>query len=791
MGSKVTNKQGLQGSASEQSFQRLVDGVTVYAIYMLTPQGMINTWNSGARRIKGYSADEIIGKHFSVFYTPEDRAKEEPARSLAVASETGTFNTEAWRVRKDGSKFWASVVIDTLRDDDGDLIGFAKITRDITERKLAQDALRETEQRFRILLQGATDYAICMLSPDGKISNWNAGAERIKGYSEAEVIGKHFSLFYTEEDIAAGEPGRALESAVRQGKYEKKGWRVRRDGSRFLGNVVIDALHDDQGNLVGFAKITRDVTERQHTNDLLQQTSDRLFQSQKMESLGKLTGGVAHDFNNILQIIGGNLELLEPIVRRDESGKRRLHTAINAVDHGAKLCSQLLAYGRRQPLKPAVTNLAGLLRSMDEMLRRALGEMIEVETVIAGGLWNTVVDPHPLENVILNIAINSRDAMKDGGKLTIELGNANLDDHYVATQPDLPAGQYVMLAISDTGTGMTPDIVQKAFDPFFTTKPEGEGTGLGLSMAYGFVKQSGGHVKIYSEAGHGTTIKIYLPRSYENEAELPSRLKGPVIGGTETILVVEDDLNVQATVVEMLAEFGYRVLKANEGQSALAILSSGVHIDLLFTDVVMPGPVRSTELARQAKQMLPDLCVLFTSGYTQNGIIHGGRLDPGVELLSKPYRRDDLARKVRQIFGERQTAIPASTTSVGTSQDRSAAPARSALAILVVEDNPVLRQLVCDLVVALDHSVKGVRSAEEAIDLLTDGSFDVLLTDIRLPGMSGIELAEKATRQMPDLKVVLTSGYGPPDNVERNFKSWWLPKPYNLEELQKVLAELR
>ena len=403
----------------------------------------------------------------------------------------------------------------------------------------------------------------------------------------------------------------------------------------------------------------------QRTEALRKSDSDRLamqaalLQSQKMETLGQLTGGVAHDFNNALQVIAGNLHLLRRTMPGDEPTQRRLSGAIGGVERGAKLASHLLAFARKQPLAPVVINTGRLLRELDELLRRTLGETVELETVVAGGMWNTLVDRNQLENALLNLAINARDAMQGQGRLTIEAGNASLDDGYARVHPDVTAGQYVMIAVSDTGSGMTQDIVDKAFEPFFTTKPEGHGTGLGLSMVYGFVKQSGGHVKIYSEPGHGTTVRLYLPRSADAEhAEEPSSTT-TAPGGTETVLVVEDDAQVRETVVDLLTDLGYRVLEAPDAQSALVVVESGVPIDLLFTDVVMPGTLRSPELARRAKLLKPRMQVLFTSGYTENAIVHGGRLDPGVALLSKPYTREELARKIRQILGH--PAHPAAT----------------------------------------------------------------------------------------------------------------------------------
>jgi len=526
----------------------------------------------------------------------------------------------------------------------------------------------------------------------------------------------------------------------------------------------------------------------------LEKTHAQLRQSQKLEAIGQLTGGVAHDFNNVLQVIAGNLQLLQMTLAGNPEAQRRLESAIFAADRGAKLSSQLLAFARRHPLQPVATNIGRVLRGMDELLRRALGESVQIETVVAGGLWTTLVDPHQLENVILNLAINARDAMKGDGRLTLELNNAMLDDNYVLNEPEVSPGQYVMLAISDTGCGMPPEVVARAFEPFFTTKREGEGTGLGLSMAYGFVKQSNGHIRIYSEVGSGTTIKIYLPRSMQPEVELPNLRNAPVMGGSETILVVEDDLAVQATVVDMLQGLGYRVLKANDGQGALTILQSGVPVDMLFTDVVMPGPVRSIEVARQAKQMLPGIEVLFTSGYTQNAIVHGGRLDPGVELISKPYRRDELARKIRQLFAshkERAPETPApAPAAVPEAVEAEPSAASQPLSILVVEDNTDARTMLSELLLILGHAVEGVGSAEQALALLEHKRFDVLLTDHSLPGMSGLDLARTVQGRADGMKIVFSSGYGAPAAEDLGFKPAFLPKPFTLGALQEVLEGL-
>jgi PAS domain S-box-containing protein len=569
-------------------------------------------------------------------------------------------------------------------------------------------------------------------------------------------------------------------------------------------DFVYQPILEPDGTVSGIFAQGHDVTEQKHAQEELRKyrehleelvrertreleeseaerrlTEAALRQAQKMEAVGKLTGGVAHDFNNLLQVIGGNLQLLQRDLVASERAQRRLQTAVGAVERGAKLASQLLAFARQQPLEPLVINPGRLLRGMDDLMRRALGEDIELQMHLADGVWNTFADPNQLENVILNLVINARDAMERAGTLTIEASNVVLDAQHTLLHLDVAPGPYVLLAISDTGCGMSPEVMERAFEPFFTTKPEGRGTGLGLSMVYGFVKQTDGHIHIDSEVGRGTTIQIYLPRALQAEVVRNEVAASPVEGGTETILVVEDDAAVRATVVEQLTELGYRVLKAHDGRSALAVIQSGLPVDLLFTDVVMPGPLRSPDLARQAKVLLPDLEVLFTSGYAENAIAHGGRLDPGVSLLSKPYRREELALKLRNQLRNRQERISARPSSTKTAH----------LRILLVDDDEDVRSSACELLEVCGHRVKAVSSAEEAQKALAGDSFDVLFTDVTLPGMSGVTLAREALRQRPGLRVVIASGHdlvvgdGVPGAV-------LLPKPYDLTQLERVLEQL-
>jgi signal transduction histidine kinase/DNA-binding response OmpR family regulator len=529
----------------------------------------------------------------------------------------------------------------------------------------------------------------------------------------------------------------------------------------------------------GFLISCEDVTSRVHAETIVSQ-------AQKMEAIGQLTGGVAHDFNNLLQIVGSNLDMLAKDVLGNERAARRLQLAMAGVERGARLTRQLLAFARRQPLDPKVVNLGRLVGDMGNMLRRTLGEHIEVETLVAGGLWNAQIDPGQFENAILNLAINARDAMNDGGHLTVEVANAFLDDAYVAQNTDVKPGQYVMLAVTDTGSGMSPDVAARVFEPFFSTKPEGQGTGLGLSQVYGFVKQSGGHIKLYSEVGHGTTVKVYLPRSRLPEESAATQNLSSVEGGNETILVVEDDPGVRQAVVDMVSGLGYRVLQAHNGDSALAVLGSGVAIDLLFTDVVMPGKIKARDLAQWARDRLPDLVVLFTSGYTENAINGNGHLDDDVQLLSKPYGRDELARKLRAVLAARKPAEPPKVEAALTAK-----PDR--LKLLVVEDDAVLRMTTLGMIEDLNHEAVGAGDADEALAILArEDGFDVLLSDVGLPGMSGVELAAEVRRQWPDMRIVVASGYDS-SHLKRGDLlpdgSTVLGKPFKMDDLQMLLDE--
>lgn len=603
-----------------ERFQLLVNSVTDYAIYMLDAEGFVATWNPGARKFKGYEAEEIIGRNFSTFFTPQDREAGVPERALRIAAKEGRYEAEGWRVRKDGTRFWVNAVLDPIRDDAGKLLGFAKITRDDTDKRSAMLALEESERRFRTLVQGVKDYALYMLDPDGRVSNWNTGAEAIKGYKAEEIVGQHFSRFYTEEDRAAGEPARALATAVAEGKYEKEAWRLRKDGSRFWANVVLDPIHDEQGQLIGFAKITRDITERRRAAEELEEARAALFQSQKLQALGELTGGVAHDFNNLMTVIRGSADLLTRPGLSEAKRERYLQAIIDTADRAATLTSHLLAFGRRQALNPEVADLNVRLDAFAEMIGRTLGGKVEVKLDLAPSLPRVEVDLAQLETALLNAVFNARDAMPDGGLLT-------LTTKYVPGDP----GE-VMVEVSDTGTGMSAEVRDRAFEPFFTTKPVGEGTGLGLSQIHGFAAQAGGRAEIRSVAGEGTAIRIFLPATHRPLAGAAETERAPKPPRDLRVLLVEDNEHVREFAHHLLDELGYRVLSAASGEEALELLDRET-VDVLFTDVVMPG-LSGLELARLARQSHPTLPVLLASGYSEEIV---GSAGAEFEIVRKPY----------------------------------------------------------------------------------------------------------------------------------------------------------
>ncbi|MGN7293310.1 PAS domain-containing protein [Rhizobium sp. SAFR-030] len=704
----------------------------------------------------------------------------------------------------DAEERFLDFIYQPLRDQSGNVSGIFVQGHDVTQLKRAQEAARESEDRFRTLAQSMPDH-VWTATAQGVLEWCNPAMLSYAGWLNEAAVPESFAVLLppTESDRIRGlwratlASGENFQSELRlrghDGNYR---WFITRavpirnaDSQivRWVGtNTDIEDQKKTESRLESLATTLESRVE-ERTAELLK-TQEVLRQSQKMEAIGNLAGGIAHDFNNLLQVITGNLQLLARDIGGNEAAERRLNSALAGATRGARLASQLLSFGRRQPLAPKVINLGRLVREMDHLMRRSLGEAIEIDTIVGGGLWNTQVDPSNVENALLNLAINARDAMDGHGRLTIELGNAYLDDHYAQNAFDVEAGQYVMLAVSDTGCGMPADILARAFDPFFTTKPEGKGTGLGLSMVYGFVKQSGGHINIYSEPGSGTTVRIYLPRSMQSEDVLTEDVGGQVTGGSETILVVEDDDAVRDITVSLLLDLGYKVLKARDADSGLAIIESGVQIDLLFTDVVMPGRLKSSELARKAKERRPDIEVLFTSGYTENSIVHGGRLDPGVNLLSKPYARETLARKIRSLLDRARER--AALNGTGAGEQSPTPPVPSSIRVLFCEDEALIRISTADYLQDFGFTVVEAGTGGEALEAMDGAAIDILVTDVHLPDMNGLDLLHRVREVHPDLPVIFATGDMHVPGSEALEKASLITKPYDYDLLAKRIRDM-
>jgi PAS domain S-box-containing protein len=629
----------------ESRYRLLIEAVTDYAIYMLDPGGIVTSWNPGAQRFKGYAPHEIIGQHFSRFYTDEDRATGLPVRALETARREGKFEHEGWRVRKDGTRFWAYVVIDPIRTPSGEIIGFAKVTRDLTERRAAEEALRSSQEQFRLLLQGVTDYAIYMLDKDGRVTNWNLGAERIKGYAPHEIVGKHFSAFYTEEDRAAGMPAHALAMALKDGRYEREGWRVRKDGTRFFAHVIIDAIHDDNGELLGFAKITRDITERREAQQKLDEAREALLQAQKMEAIGQLTGGIAHDFNNLLMAVLGSLELVRKRVPDDPKILKLIDNAMQGAERGAALTKRMLAFARRQELKQEAIDIPDLVRGMTDLLQRSIGPTVAIETRFPLALPAVWADANQLEMALLNLAVNARDAMPEGGLIIISAHEEGNDDTAAVSG-------FVRICVRDTGVGMDETTLNRATEPFFTTKEPGKGTGLGLSMVHGLAQQSGGRFVLKSKPGEGSVAELWLPvarPAIEANAddEQISRFDMTTARPALKVLAVDDDPLVLTNTAAMLEDLGHTCLRAASAAQALEILRRGAGVDLVITDQVMPR-MTGVQLAQAIGRDWPKLPVMIATGYAEMEPGSGA----GLPRLSKPFTQAELAAKLAQIrFG--------------------------------------------------------------------------------------------------------------------------------------------
>ncbi|MFG6416502.1 PAS domain-containing protein [Roseateles sp. DC23W] len=630
-------------------------------------------WNQSLRTLFGHALDHSSAAWWLDHIHPDDRARVE-ADIHAVIDGNGTAWTGEYRFRRaDGS--YADVFDrgSVLREADGRPVRMIGAMLDQSSRKAAEAALRDSEQQYQALFE-RIDEGFCVIEfldgPHGPMSDYvhvsanpaylaNAGIANVVGQKVREMVPDEAGAWVEtyREVLLTGEPIRFERELVATGRYlELAAFRIEPAERRQVAVLFQDVTARHRAEMA--LRELNDTLERRVQAEVAERlkAEDALRQSQKMEAVGQLTGGIAHDFNNMLAVVISSLDLLDrKFLSNDTRAMRYVDAARNGARRAAQLTQRLLAFSRQQPLKPETLDVNRLVAGMSDLLRHSLGAGLQLETVLAGGLWRAHADPNQLENAILNLAVNGRDAMDEtdgAGRLTIETANCHLDERYAADQVGLQPGQYVMIAVTDTGSGMSPEVVAKAFDPFFTTKEVGRGTGLGLSQVYGFVKQSGGHVRIYSEPGQGTTVKLYMPRrpgAAPDEVEAETVANALHGDGRELILVVEDEQAVRLMSVEALEELGYRVLETDGAEGALKLIDAHPDIDLMFTDVVMPG-MNGRKLADEARRRRPDLKVLFTTGYTRNAVVHNGVLDHGVNLIGKPFTLDELAARVREVL---------------------------------------------------------------------------------------------------------------------------------------------
>ncbi|OMI05976.1 histidine kinase [Bradyrhizobium brasilense] len=728
--------QGSEAQATAEiaawQWRQIVNGATDTAIITTDPRGYVTSWNKGAFNILGWEEAEMLGKSLSLIFAEEDQ-RAQLAREIHDAASVGKGGgEEGWRLRKDGSRFWAVGELSPIRDGSR-VVGFIKILRDRTAQREAEEIIKEERHALEVLnragselsqetdlhklVQIVTDAGVELSGAEFGAFFYNLIDDAGESYTLYTLSGapiEAFSQFPMPRNTEVFAPtfeGKGIvrsDDITKDPRYGKNAPRrgmpeghlpvrsylaipvVSRTGEvlggLFFGHAKTGVFSDrSERGLSGLAAeaavaidnvrlsqaMQREINERKRAQEALvelnatlekqvverteqlRKNEEALRQSQKMEAVGQLTGGVAHDFNNLLQVIIGNLDTIKRNLPEESARlQRAAKHAMKGAQRAATLTQRLLAFSRRQPLDPKPLDVNVLVNGLSEMVHRTLSETISVETVLGAGVWRVEVDPAELEAAIINLAVNARDAMPNGGRLTIETSNAHIDEAYVAAHSEVVPGQYVAIAVTDTGVGMDAKTIAQAFEPFFTTKAVGKGTGLGLSQVYGFVKQSGGHVKIYSEVGQGTTVKLYLPRiaveglSAEESGLLPS----PEGAQEETILVLEDDEDVRTYSVETLRELGYRVIEAHDGPAALRLLEREPRVDLLFTDIVLPGGLTGAQVAAQAKTVRPTLKVLFTTGYARNAIIHHGRLDKGVQLIVKPFSFTELAAKVRDVL---------------------------------------------------------------------------------------------------------------------------------------------
>ena len=624
-------------SERESLFSAVVESSNDAIITKLL-DGTITGWNGAAERLFGFTAAETVGENIDIIVPPERRTEiSDVVERIRRGEPIELYETV--RMHKDGRSIDVSLSISPIRTASGKIVGISMAARDITENKQTQKALtQEMEERRRIF--DTSNDLILVTDTSGNFIQVSPSVTAILGYQPSDMIGHSAVEFIHPDDL---ENTRSEMRAARRGQ-NKRNFETRyidKEGKAVALNWTGTWSEPVRRHFF----IGRDLTEKQAAEAQLRHV-------QKMDAIGQLTGGVAHDFNNILTVITGTIGILEDAVAGEPQLAAIARLIDEAAERGANLTKHLLAFARKQPLQPLEVDVNSLVLEAAKLLQPTLGEHIEITPLLAEDAWTALADPSQLTTAVLNLALNARDAMPNGGKLALETSNVYLDENYASMQDEVAAGNYVMIAVSDTGTGIPAALLERVFDPFFTTKEVGKGTGLGLSMVFGFVKQSGGHIKLYSEEGHGTSVKIYLPRATGlNQTAAEALVSVDIEGGSEAVLVVEDDPLVRRYVMTQIESLGYTTLEAANATDALHVIDNGANIDLLFTDVIMPGHMNGRQLVDEALKRRPGLKTLYTSGYTENAIVHHGRLDSGVLLLAKPYRKSELARMIRLALG--------------------------------------------------------------------------------------------------------------------------------------------
>lgn len=814
VGTSVDVSQRVEAEQALRETTRQLEESEARFRFALDAAGGIGTWDWDMREDRVYG-----GQHFAQMFGidpdraaaglplsdyvssihPEDRAR--VAASIDAAIRSGGEYREEYRIAHSGDDVrWVTARGRCVTDADGTPLRFPGAAFDITDRKASEATLREVEERLRLATEAA-EVGFWDVDVVNDVLIWPPIVKAMFGISADQPVS--MADFYqglhpddrartTHAFAAATDPDTRALYDVEYRTVGKEDQRVRWVAAKGRG------VFDSDGRCIRVIGTAIDVTRRKKDEAALreltetlerrvaealaerEEAQDALRQSQKMEAVGQLTGGIAHDFNNLLTIVTGNIDMagraLDAAGVSDPRCQRALGAAMKGAERAAALTQRLLAFSRKQPLAPKPIDIDKLVAGMSDMLNRTLGETIRVEIVTSPGLWRVEADPNQLEAALLNLAVNARDAMPDGGTLTIETANARLDDAYAANHAEVAPGNYTVISVTDTGKGMDRDTLSRVFEPFFTTKDIGKGTGLGLSQVYGFTKQSGGHVKLYSEEGHGTTVKIYLPRLMSDlqvdtgQEALAGGLE--VSRQQETVLAVEDDDDVRAYTVECLRELGYRVLEAHDGPSAVRLMDrQGEPIDLLFTDVVMPD-MSGRELADELRKRQPDLKVLYTSGYTKNAIVHGGRLDEGVEMLPKPFTFQALAMKVRDMLESGRTQR-----------------------VLIVEAEPTVRAFVAEAVVGFGYAADEAATAAEALMKVraAQGRYDVIVLDADLPDKRGDALMAELRALYSDMPMLIACADGVAE-MSRKFAAdrctGVLPKPYTAAKLAQALRDL-